>query len=356
MADGKIKVLIGAGGTGGHLIPAQKLAKVLKEKGCTLFFVGKGLKENSFFEKEFLFEDVVSAPFKKGFFNIFKMAFLLLKGTYQSLKIIKRFKPDIVVGFGSYHSFPVILSSYLKKKPIILFEANCQIGKVNRFFAKRVKALAVQFPLFFDEQEVIVKRFPWNLEEEKNSTRRLFQGPFTILILGGSQGARFINNLFYEAVPLLQKEGIQFQVIHLIGLFEDEEKVKDFYEEQKVDAFVKRFSKDMQTLIHSSDLAIARAGAATISEFIHFELPSILIPFPEASENHQDKNADFLEKVIEGAIKLDEKKLTPNMLFQTIRKINLSQMKKNIQDFKRKEKIRETHWDLVIKIGGENGR
>ena len=141
----KKKVLIAAAGTGGHLFPAQALAHDLQKLGIDVTFAGHGLSKNRYFRREeFSFEDVSSAtPFKH---NPLKTFFEISKGIRKSRKLIRKQNPDLVVGFGSFHSFPVLAATLLQKIPIMIFEANSIPGKVNRLFSRWAKISAVHFP------------------------------------------------------------------------------------------------------------------------------------------------------------------------------------------------------------------
>ena len=140
------KLLIAAGGTGGHLYPAQALASELLQKSSdlALLFAGAGLSTNRYFHKEhFAFEDVASGTPFRG--NIFKAVFRIFRGVKRSLRLIDAFKPTLVVGFGSYHSFPLLVAAVLKRIPIVLFESNAAPGKVNRLFSRWAAITAVHF-------------------------------------------------------------------------------------------------------------------------------------------------------------------------------------------------------------------
>ncbi|MBI5346084.1 MAG: UDP-N-acetylglucosamine--N-acetylmuramyl-(pentapeptide) pyrophosphoryl-undecaprenol N-acetylglucosamine transferase [Chlamydiae bacterium] len=368
MPKENLRVLISAGGTGGHLIPAQQLATKLKKKGCEkIIFAAKGLSKSLSFQKEnFDFKDVSSASLSK---NIFIFLAMMLKGFFQSLFLILKLKPHVVVGFGSYHTFPVMLAALVLRKPIVLFESICLLGKVNRFFAKKADAIAIQFPLGGNKKkrikQVPVLALPWidafvyNDQNEAKLKVGLEEGVFTILVFGGSQGAKVINNNFSKILKEL-KNAEKIQVIHIIGSDGKIEDFKKIYDELEIKSYINNFDRNMFLLFSASDIAICRSGAATISELIAFDLPSILIPFPKAADDHQSKNASFMQDEVKGSIKIEQKALGKEILLKELLKLLqeerflLKSMRKNIQNFKSEEKVKnkKDFSDLVLEIGG----
>jgi len=336
---GKRKIIIAAGGTGGHLFPAQGFAKELQQKEqAEVLFVGGGLSKNPYFRKElFLFQEVESATPFKG--NIFRSLGKLIKGTFQSFRVLGDFRPDLLVGFGSFHSFPVLLAALCKKIPIVLFEANAYPGKVNRFFSRWAKYSCVQFAeskkyLKGDVREVAMPL--WIREEEKLYTQAeacsyfgLQPGRPTVLVFGGSQGAVSINRIFEEVASP------EVQVIHLAGKEARIDVLRDVYARKGVSACVKSFEDKMSMAWRAAHFAICRAGAATLSEAIAFEVPMILIPYPYAADDHQKKNAQFVEKKIGAAIVLEETQLSKESLAHAMEKMltggTLEKMRENIR-------------------------
>ena len=261
-----MKVLILASGTGGHLFPAQQLAFDLQEKGCSIFFAGYQLNKKPFFEKKsFPFYEIPSSPLKK---NVIFFFFKILRGFFKSLKMLFKEKPDVVISFGSFHTFPPLIAAKCLRKKIIIFEPNVVLGKVNRIFSKK-STVCTQFPIGFHT----VKPLPWRVRDEKIDGN-LDPKVFTFLIFGGSQGALFLNDLFLKSIPYLKKM-FSFQVIHITGLHADPQKIKKHY--QNIKSYVVSFVKNMTPFYKISDLAVCRAGSSTIAELIHFGIPSVLI-------------------------------------------------------------------------------
>jgi UDP-N-acetylglucosamine--N-acetylmuramyl-(pentapeptide) pyrophosphoryl-undecaprenol N-acetylglucosamine transferase len=338
------KVVIAAGGTGGHLFPAQALAVALKEKcpDIEVFFMAKGLQNNKHFRKDlFSFQDVISSSLSKNPLKLLYGCFQLLQGSFQSRKAMQKFLPDLVIGFGSYHTFPVLLAATFQRTPIILHESNSIAGKVNRFFSKKARWTGVFFPEAKKSFKGASRQVTVPLRKEFEVAARpskkqaleyygLDPDKKTILVFGGSQGARGINELFLEALSFVEaKQSIQ--VLHFTG---STSTAIAAYERYGIKAIVKEFEAHMQYAWAACDFVVSRSGAASIAEQIAFQVPAIMIPYPYAADNHQAKNAEFVEKVIQGAIVLEEKTLVPQKLFEAISRLlddaTRAQMKANL--------------------------
>lgn len=328
----KKKVVLAVGGTGGHLFPAQGFARqLLKEnKGIQLLFAGQGLSTNAYFDKEqFSFYDVHSVtPFRGSFLQIFQSIAILCKGIVASMKLLSREKPNLVVGFGSFHAFPILCAAWMKRIPIILFESNAVPGKVIRVFSKRAlftgvyiadakkhlrgKTIDVEIPTLSSATLPALSK-----EEAK---RQLSLDPFlpVVLVFGGSQGAQQINQVVIEMLPLLKEKGEAFQLIQFTGSEAMAEELQKRCQRLEIPCYVKKFEKEMRLAWSAADLVICRAGAITLSELLHYEVPGIVIPYPAASDKHQLKNALFLEKTVKGGIHLTQCALKSELLAETV--------------------------------------
>lgn len=317
----KRKVVIAAGGTGGHLFPAQRLQEQLND--CEVVFAGHKLKESPFFDREKAeFREIEAAPLGKKFFSG------TWRGFWQAWKFLREFKPDVVVGFGSFHTFPVLLAAVVLRKKIVLFEANCTLGKVNKFFKPFATKVAFQFPV---KKGVVVglgKKINHRAHREQRDAIK-------ILVFGGSQGAAFINETFCHAAVMLKEQGVDFEVIHLTG--KDEERIRMFYAERGIRAQVKDFEKDMASVYTSSDLAVCRCGAGTVMELLGYRMPSVLIPYPHAHD-HQRKNGEFL-----GARMILQREATAEKLAREIEKL--------LQELPQaRRRLEELSWDADIEL------
>lgn len=315
----KLKVLIAAGGSGGHLFPAQQLREKLSSD-AEVAFAGYRLSESPFFAREDIsFAEIVASPLKRGFVS------KSWKGFWQAIHFLCSFRPDVVVGFGSFHIFPVLLAAVFLRKKIVLFEANCVLGKVNWLFSPFAKSIAGQF------LKPLVSLLPWADQKvvSQEEARRYFQlcpNTFTILIFGGSQGASFFN----EIMPAVCAQLSGVQVIHLYG------KGKAVH---TVPACVKPFEKEMVQAYAAADVAICRAGAATIAELIRFAVPALCIPYPYAAENHQEKNGEFFSQKIGGGRMLLQQEAT---------------VEKIVEEVELLKKRREEHRKALLEYGLQN--
>lgn len=292
------KILIAAGGSGGHLFPAQDLASGL-QNNADLMIAGHNVGKSPFFKGSIPHQDIPAcAPKRSQFFRFLGKTGI---GFWKSVQLMIRFSPDLVVGFGSYHTFPVLLAAWVLRKKIVLFEANCILGKVNRLFARSSYKIATQFPLLKPlPNSVLVSLLPWSKKsqdrvytrEEAFSYFGLDPEVKTFLIFGGSQGAQFLNEMMPKAIDFLSLD-FPFQVIHFTG--------KGTASYLNVASCVKEFEPRMDLAYLAADIVICRSGAGTVAELIRFCKPSLLIPFPFATENHQWENGRLLADVIQGA-------------------------------------------------------
>ncbi len=352
----KSKILIAAGGTGGHLFPAQALAEQLLEKNADieLFFAGAKLSTNAYLDKErFRFVEIASmTPFRGNLIKAFVSMGILLKGIKQSCQLLSKEKPHLVVGFGSFHVFPLLCAARLLKIPYFLFESNAIPGKVVRLFSKRARLTGV----YFSEAKHTLKgktaqvEIPTKKTASSNFSKQQAREQLhlntdltTLLIFGGSQGAQGINKQVLSMLPLLQTH-VRFQIIHLTGSEETAQQSSELCLSLGIPCYAKKFEKNMDILWKAADVAICRAGAMTLSELLAHEVPGLLIPFPAASDQHQLKNALVLEKNVGGAIHLVESTLTPEKLLATILPLvdphsaKSSEMKAAIKHYKTHEK------------------
>ena len=366
------RVLIAVGGTGGHLYPAQALACQLRQlaSDVEVMFVGGGLKGNRFFDEgSFLYQDISSATLSKGgLLTRVSGAQAIVKGILQCRRIIKAFNPHVVVGFGSYHTLPALMAARLAGVPLVLHEANSMPGKVNNHFSQYAQVTGIHFPETADRLRGRSIEVGMPLREgytlafgSKEKARQAFglePDRFTFLVFGGSQGALAINALFCSAMAHeFAERTTNFQVIHLTGEQGMVEEIQEEYENFRVNACVKGFEERMDLAWLAADLAVTRSGASTIAEMLEFEVPAILIPYPYATDNHQEMNADFVSNVVGGSVTLLEDSLEAEGLSKVIRDMvksdrqQLKKMQRALQKYKQQHKTRDL-CSLVCEVGG----
>jgi UDP-N-acetylglucosamine--N-acetylmuramyl-(pentapeptide) pyrophosphoryl-undecaprenol N-acetylglucosamine transferase len=331
-------VIIAVGGTGGHVIPAQKIGKALSLE-FNVVYVGVGLLKNNFFQKETnLFHDIEGSGLSKGVISCFKKN---MKGIFQAKKLLKEYDPSHVIGFGSFHSFPVLAAALYFKIPYDLFEFNVIPGRVNSLFSKWARKIFIHFEPRGKKLSKNLIKIDYEFEKFKEVSQEEARGFFgldkdkkTLLVFGGSQGADVINQLMPNVSKEVKEE---FQILHFPGKESDFDKI---YKNLGVKASVTSFCDRMELAWSAADLAICRAGAGAMREILVFEKPAILIPYPKASDDHQTWNAKYIEDVVKGGILLSEKNLRSEELVKKIRECikNSNQMKESIKLFKNKEK------------------
>jgi len=357
-----VHMIIAVGGTGGHLFPAQAFAhSMLRDHShIRITFVGSGLKNNAYFEKDhFDFLDIKSAaPMTKHPIRFILAWLSILQGLICCMKFYKKNMPQLIVGFGSYHTFPALLAGKLKKIGIIIFEPNVFPGRVNRFFSKWAKCVAIQFPHTSNylkasntcvHMSVLKKREDVTMQRARDYFH-LDPERLTLLVFGGSQGAHKINQLFCGALEILITHGWTLQVIHILGRNKDVELHK-FYHKQGILACVKSFEERMDYAWAAASLNISRAGASTLSELIEFTVPTIFIPYPFSTEHHQEKNAAYVANIIRGGVMLEESKLNARILAEVITDLlsrkQLPVMRQALHRFKEQTK-KEDGYSFVL--------
>ena len=297
-----MKILIATGGSGGHVFPALCVAQELKKNNHQIIFAGtsgaitKKIEENGFDLAVLSSKGVSFASVNSFFVSIFYM----MKAMVQSFSLLKDLKPDVVVGFGGYGAFPVLLVSSLLRYPTLIHEQNVVPGRANRILSKVVRKIAISFEKsrkYFPLSKTALTGCPCRSEKKQLTKEELLKkfnlqnNRFTILVLGGSQGSHRINQEFLKVAPLLKKD-LEFQVIHLTG-GQDCDDLKKKYDDIDIPVSLFSFLDEIEEAYRITDLVVSRAGAVTIFEIALFGLQAILIPYPFA-KGHQRENAKIL--------------------------------------------------------------
>jgi UDP-N-acetylglucosamine--N-acetylmuramyl-(pentapeptide) pyrophosphoryl-undecaprenol N-acetylglucosamine transferase len=343
----KKKILVAVGGTGGHVFPAMGLAEELLDanKDLHIVFAGAGLSTNRYFDRDrFVYCDVESAtPARGGIVGAIRSLRALSRGLIASLKLLSKEKPHLVVGFGSFHAFPLLCAAALKRIPLVLFESNALPGRVIRLFSKRAHFTGIYFSEA--QQHLRGKTVEVHIPQRKSvQTSTLLNREAkvqlgldehspTLLVFGGSQGARAINAAVSE---MLQGE-FPFQLIHFTGSEEIASDIRQLCAERGIRCYVKPFEPRMAVVWKAADMALCRAGAMTLSELIEHEVPCLLIPYRFASENHQMRNALFMQNKVKGGFVLEERNLSGSRLLEEILHLDLSVLSSGISYFKKKQ-------------------
>jgi UDP-N-acetylglucosamine--N-acetylmuramyl-(pentapeptide) pyrophosphoryl-undecaprenol N-acetylglucosamine transferase len=322
----KKKVVIAGGGTGGHLYPGIALAKALmgKDMKIKVSFVGtqKGIEAKVLPREGFELKTILSAGLlgKKCLSRWISWIKLPIS-TAQSMCFLINKRPSLVVGVGGYASGPLVLSAWLLRVPILIHEQNSFPGITNKWLGKIADKVAVSFEesaKFFPRDKVAVTGNM--IREEFCQPREKFpktsQGLFRFLVLGGSQGAHSINISMMEALQSLASKKKNIYITHQTGE-SDYEMVKRKYENSGLSHDVRPFIDDVAEQYRKASLVICRAGATTLAEVTACGKVSILIPYPHAAHNHQEKNARVLDAANAGELVLD-KELSGERIAQSI--------------------------------------
>ncbi len=324
-----LRILMVSGGTGGHIFPMLAVADELRSRsGRTaeapprykIEFVGtKRPLESRLIPSAGYTLRTVTAAGLMGIGGLRKLRHLLLlpRTAIETAMLLREFKPHVVVGIGGYLAGPVMLEAALMDIPTLLMEPNARPGFTNRVLAPVVRAAAVGL-------EETADFYGAKADVTGSPVRRAFAEipprehcpPFTVLLVGGSQGARALNQAMIATLPLLEPERASLRIIHQTGE-QDYNAVSQAYQGRGFTADVRTFIEDMPWALAQADLVISRAGATAVAEFAAAGRAALLIPFPAATDQHQLENARVLERA--GAARmLEQKELTPQRLVAAI--------------------------------------
>ncbi|HEB37012.1 MAG TPA: undecaprenyldiphospho-muramoylpentapeptide beta-N-acetylglucosaminyltransferase [Candidatus Aminicenantes bacterium] len=352
------KIIISGGGTAGHLYPALAVGDKLKEKDPALHltFIGsrREVEKNIMKHYQVNFVALKIEGIKGRGLKAVKSLLLLPLSFLKSFVILLRLRPGLVIGAGGYSSGPIVLLASLMKIPTLILEQNLYPGFTNRLLIPWVRQAVVSFksslPSFKKKGIFIgnpVREAFYNLSPKEKSEK------FTVLIFGGSQGSHFLNKTLIASLPLLKKEIKNLRIFHQTGKKDYEWVKKNYAQNGFKEVTVAPYFFEMADYFQKSDLIICRAGATTIAELIASQKASLLIPFSQATDNHQYFNARELEK-IRGAEIILEKEFTPDIfadkIFSFLRnRDKITLMEKNLVRLKT-EKVSEKISNLCFKL------
>jgi UDP-N-acetylglucosamine--N-acetylmuramyl-(pentapeptide) pyrophosphoryl-undecaprenol N-acetylglucosamine transferase len=295
-------MMVAGGGTGGHLFPGVAVAKEIRRRfeGAEILFVtGKRKMESEVLRKAGFRQTSIAVEGMKGR-GLLKGALVALKlpwSLLESLWIIRGFSPHLVLGVGGYSAGPVCLAARVMSVPSAIHEQNSFPGVTNRLLCRVVNRVFISFEesrRHLSGGSIHLTGNPVRAEFVTSETRSGRNGrPFTVAVVGGSQGARSINEAFVEALTLLKKRNRPCRVIHQTGDL-DYERTAGLYKEKGLEGEVTPFIQDMAGAYREADLVVSRAGAGAVFEMAAMGKPSLLIPYPFAANRHQETNAQFL--------------------------------------------------------------
>ncbi|WP_100373291.1 undecaprenyldiphospho-muramoylpentapeptide beta-N-acetylglucosaminyltransferase [Bacillus sp. FJAT-45037] len=304
-----MRVVVSGGGTGGHIYPALSLIKEIKKQNpnAEILYIGteKGLESELVTREGIPFKTIHITGFRRKISaeNV-KTVLRFLKGTRVSKKMLKEFNPDVVIGTGGYVCGPVVYAAAKLGIPSVIHEQNSVPGLTNKFLSKYVNKVAICFDQaapYFPKEKVVFTGNPratevMNVDAKAGaSSVGLDQNKKTVLIVGGSRGAKPINDAFLSVIDEVSSK--DYQILYVTGSVHYDAVLKKVEEAGSPrNVIIKPFIHNMPDVLGAVDLIVARAGATTLAEITALGLPSILIPSPYVTNNHQVKNARSLEE------------------------------------------------------------
>jgi UDP-N-acetylglucosamine--N-acetylmuramyl-(pentapeptide) pyrophosphoryl-undecaprenol N-acetylglucosamine transferase len=300
-------VIIAGGGTGGHVFPALALADELRAAvpSSEVLFVGSrgGLEEKLVPSRGYPLHLLRVGKLRRaGVLSSARTLATLPGAGLAALQVLRRFAPHVVVGVGGYASGPVVLAAAVLRRPIVVLEQNSVPGTTNRILSRLADRVVIAFRhaarylpedrtlLLGNPVRLAIRNAARPLASEDEGGARGSAAPPCLLVLGGSQGARAVNDLVCAAAPALAARLPQLRIIHQTGSV-DETAVRERYQAAGLSARVEAFVEDMSEVYGQADLVVSRAGATTLAELGVVGVPAVLIPFPFAADDHQAENA-----------------------------------------------------------------
>jgi UDP-N-acetylglucosamine--N-acetylmuramyl-(pentapeptide) pyrophosphoryl-undecaprenol N-acetylglucosamine transferase len=297
-----VRVVIAGGGTGGHVFPAIAIAEAIKDRfpEATVTFVGtpRGMETTAVPKAGWPLELLDVRPLKgRSVLERIQGGFKMISAFAKARTLLKRLKPDLVIGVGGYASAAVCMAAAMMAIPTMVHEQNSIPGLTNRLLGRVVKKVCITFPdsaHYFPAHKVVFTGNP----VRKMVMEKLLQNDavpsstdFVVFVFGGSQGARSLNHGMLAALPHLKNLSRPLRVVHQVGAGANEASVAETYRSAGVAAEVYRFIQDMGHYYRMADVVVGRSGASTLSELALVGKPAILVPFPFAADDHQAANA-----------------------------------------------------------------
>lgn len=355
------RVLIMAGGTGGHVFPGLSVAHCLKERGVQVHWLGtpQGIESRLVPEAELpLHYITISGLRGKGIKTLLTAPFKIITSIWQAMRVIKKVNPDIVIGMGGFASGPGGIASWLLGRPLIIHEQNAKAGWTNKILSIFARKVLQGFPFAFPlhskvltignpvRSEIASLHTPENRFGHKASN-------FRLLVLGGSLGAKALNEIVPRVLSKIDKNK-QPEVLHQTGdkLFNE---TKKQYESMGLSVTLQPFIKDMANAYAWADIVLCRAGALTVAELCAAGLGAIFVPYPYAVDDHQTANAHFMVKH-QAAICLQQSELTEDRLIEIIQDflhspekcLNMAKAAYKLRQVNVAEKIVDICWEVNL--------
>ncbi|HZR89545.1 MAG TPA: undecaprenyldiphospho-muramoylpentapeptide beta-N-acetylglucosaminyltransferase [Bradyrhizobium sp.] len=366
MTDTAPLILLAAGGTGGHLFPAEALGVELMKRGLRVRLVtdSRALRYSGLFSKDMI--DVVASETVRGRspLQLARTTLMLAAGTAMALNLMRRLQPAAVVGFGGYPTVPPLLAARLSRIPSIIHDSNAVLGRANRFLSRHASAIATSLPGVLDRDPTLGAKtitvgtpmrpmvlaaasMPYAAPEPN--------GPFRLLVVGGSQGARVMSDIVPGAIERLEPSLWNRLILTQQVREEDMTRVRAVYDRIKIHAELAPFFTDLPARLAANHLVVSRSGAGTVAELAAIGRPSILVPLPGSIDQDQFANAGVLADA-GGALRIAQADFTPDRLAAEISALaaepaRLASMARAARSAGRLDAA-ERLADLVVKVAG----
>ncbi len=314
--------LVMAGGTGGHIFPGLAVAEALRERGWRVHWLGApgSMEEKLVPPRGFAFEPVQFGGVRgKGPLTLFLLPLKLLRAFWQSFRVVRRVKPDVLVGLGGYITFPGGMMGVLLNKPLVLHEQNSVAGLANKVLAGVADRVFTAFPNVLKKAQWVGNPLRAAFTSQPAPAERFAgrSGPLKLLVVGGSLGAKALNAVVPKALARIAPNA-RPQVLHQSGAKQIDE-LRANYAAAGVDGELTPFIDDTAQAYAEADLIVARAGASTVTEIAAVGAAALFVPFPSAVDDHQTTNARFLVDAGGGWL-VQQTDLTPELLADLLQK------------------------------------
>ncbi len=336
--------LIMAGGTGGHIFPGLAVAQALRERGWQVHWLGApdSMESRLVPAQGFTLETIdFSGVRGKGVVTLALLPLRLLKAFWQALAVVRRVKPDVVVGLGGYISFPGGMMAVLAGKPLVLHEQNSVAGMANRVLAGVADRVFTAFPKVFAKGQWVGNPLRPAFTSQPLPAARFAarSGPLRLLVVGGSLGARALNDVVPQALALIPAE-LRPQVLHQSGA-KQIDALRANYAAAGVEATLTPFIDDTAQAFADADVIVCRAGASTVTEIAAVGAAAVYVPFPSAVDDHQTTNARFIVDAGGGWL-LPQGELGAEMLSNMLQNMQRSTLLERAEQAKNMQKIEAT--------------
>ena len=320
--------LVMAGGTGGHIFPGLAVAEALREAGWRVHWLGapNSMESQLVPPRGFTFEAVSFGGVRgKGLKTLLVLPLKLLRAFWQSWQVVRRVKPDVVLGLGGYITFPGGMMATLYGKPVVLHEQNSVAGLANKVLAHVADRVLCTFPKVLPKAQWVGNPMRDGFLNQAPPEARFAHrsGPLRVVVVGGSLGAQALNSGVRQALALMPLDQ-RPQVLHQGGV-KHLQTLQDNYAQAAVDAELVPFIDDTASAFAQADLVICRAGASTVSELAAVGVAALLVPFPHAVDDHQTVNAQFLVSQAAGWM-MPQSELTPEHLAAFLSRLDRAQL------------------------------